>query len=420
MLSLKLALRFLKPSSGPVLSGFMSLASTVGIAIGVMALITGLSAMNGFEAELENRVLSVIPQVQVRAFDRQFKDAQGQADALKSASPEILAAAPAVELNAIVHNRRNFQAVMLLGIDESERAVINIERYLSLPFEELAKLSDAGEKPIILGRTLAESLNLKIGDTVHVMYLDHDGKDGGSADLSMTMQGITSYDFTLAGTLSIGGQLDSAIAVMSLKDALRIGELTGANAIHLKTSDFLNCLNIVYEASSNMTEKASLTSWMSTQGKLYRDIQMVRSVMYLAMIMVMGVACFNIIGTLFMLVNERRAEIAILLTLGQSRSAVLAIFCLVGLFKGAIGTIIGGVLGIALSLNLTAAMSWIESVLGIKFLNENIYFISFIPAQLSWFDVILISMTALVMSGLAALFPALKASRTDPSQILNG
>ena len=159
---------------------------------------------------------------------------------------------------------------------------------------------------------------------------------------------------------------------------------------------------------------------MASQGKLYNDIQMIRSVMYLAMIMVMMVACFNIIGTLYMLVSERRDEIAILLTLGFKRQDIMKTFTLVGLIKGAIGTLIGAILGILLSLNLTTLTTFLEQLLNTKFLNENIYFISFIPSRLGIFDVMLVICTALMMSILAALFPAFKASRTDPAQILNG
>ncbi len=419
ILSLKLALRFIKARQGATLSSFMSLASTVGIAIGVLALITGLSAMNGFEYELQNRILSVIPQVQVKAQAKSFDNASLEAQKLMASSEQIEAVAPVVELSAIIHNHQDFHAVGLLGIDESENQVINIEKFLTISLQDLNQnFNDL--RPIVLGKALAENFGLKIGDKIQIMNLDLEGSHSSGNDLSRAIQGISSYEFTLVGTLSIGGQLDNNFAITSLNTARAIGNLKSENTLHVKTTDFLRCLPIVYQSSNVLTQRATLTSWMASQGKLYNDIQMIRSVMYLAMIMVMMVACFNIIGTLYMLVSERRDEIAILLTLGFKRQDIMKTFTLVGLIKGAIGTLIGAILGILLSLNLTTLTTFLEQLLNTKFLNENIYFISFIPSRLGIFDVMLVICTALMMSILAALFPAFKASRTDPAQILNG
>ncbi len=418
MPSLKLALRFLRHKSAGALSGFMSLASTAGIAIGVLALITGLSAMNGFEYELENRVLSVIPQVQLHSTAPNFDNAANQAQSLIQASDAVTAAVPAVEVSAIVHNKESFQPVLLLGLSPDERQVISMENFMSVSLDDLND-ADKESPPLVLGKSLAKSFNLNIGDRVSIIYLKKQDPDdtGGGFEI---FGGLASHEFILTGTLSIGGQLDNSLAVTTIPAAKALADLTECNTIHVKTNDFLNAPAIVYKASSSLNESASLSSWMNTQGKLYRDIQMIRQVMYLAMIMVMAVACFNIIAALFMQVKERRSEIAILITLGLKPSAVIRIFTMVGLLKGSYGTFIGVVLGIMLSLNLTEAVVLIERLFDTKFLNENIYFINFIPARLEVSDIILVAATAVIMSTAAAIYPAIKASRTDPAKILNG
>lgn len=433
MLSVNLAMSMIRSKSSGVLSHFISLASTVGIALGVCALIVGLSAMNGFEYELENRVLSVIPQVQLRS-DRPegFADPVLQSNLLKE-DENILGAAPSVSLNIIVHNQKDFLPVVLNGVDPQIDEVIGLDRFLTVPVAKLCEVSAAllsadrskliqtqgrlPPLPMILGRQAALKLNLEIGDEFNVIIIDNQDPQGGSLTRAMTH--LNSVKFYVLGTLNLGGQLDSMIALTSPDVALLISNLQRPNIINVKTTDFLNCLQLVYQAGSKMTEQAYLTSWMSSQGKLYHDIQMVRSIMYLAMILVMAVACFNIIGTLFMQAAERKGEIAILMTLGLKRSAVMKVFTLVGLIKGLQGAVIGLILGVIAALNLTAITSLIERIMGTSFLNENIYFISFIPSRLMLSDILLVMATAVVMAALASLYPAYKASKLDPAALLN-
>ncbi len=433
MLSVNLAMSMIRSKSKGVLSHFISLASTVGIALGVCALIVGLSAMNGFEYELENRVLSVIPQVQLRS-DRPegFADPALQSTLLKE-DKNILGAAPSVALNIIVHNQKDFLPVSLSGVDPQINEVIGLDRFLTVKIADLCAASDellSADRakllqtqgslpplPMILGRQAAMILGLEQGDEFGAIIIDREDPQNDSLTRAMTH--LNSVKFYVLGTLNLGGQLDSMIALTSPQIALTISNLQRPNIINIKTADFLNCLPLVYQAGSKMTEQAYITSWMSSQGKLYHDIQMVRSIMYLAMILVMAVACFNIIGTLFMQAAERKSEIAIMMTLGLKRSSVMKIFTLVGLIKGLQGALIGLVLGVIAALNLTSITSFVESLMGTSFLNENIYFISFIPSRLMLSDILLVTATAVVMAALASLYPAYKASKLDPAALLN-
>ncbi len=418
MLSLTLALRFLRGRHKAVLSGFMSLASTVGIALGVTALIVGLSAMNGFERELKERVLSVIPEVRLTASRGYFQDAD-RAAALLRHKEHIEGVAPAAELQVILHNRRDFVPTLLNGLSAESGTVINLERFLSVPLSALTagEITDEAPDlpPLIVGAGIARRLNVTVGDTLQVLCL----KKGGD-QLASALKGLNGQSFRVVGLLELGGQLDSVTALTSLPAALTLSGLKGPNVLHVRSDDPLSALPLVYAALDGFPEPVNLSSWLNSEGKLYRDIQMIRSVMYLAMLMVMAVASFNIVGTLFMQVAERREEIAILRTMGMSRLRIVSLFTLVGLLKGAQGTLVGVISGTLLALNLTPLTHALEALTGAELLNARIYFINFIPSEVRLADILIIALTALVMSALAALAPALRAAALRPAAILNG
>ena len=224
----------------------------------------------------------------------------------------------------------------------------------------------------------------------------------------------------VVGIIHIGGQLDAAVALMHYDVLKDMANLAGPNVIHIKTDDLQQTNEIVYQATSGkIKESAYLVTWMSSQGKLYHDIQMVRQIMFVAMFLVLAVACFNIVSNLLMMVGEKRREIAILLTMGMKPRTVVRTFSLMGLISGGYGALCGLVAGVVVSLLITPVTSSFRSWFGFDLLNEEVYFINFIPCRLELFDVCLVLGISLLMSWGAALYPALRAAHVKPAQELN-
>ncbi len=407
-LSFALGRRFSLSRRYGALARFMSLSSTVGIAVGVCALIVGLSAMNGFERELENRVLSLIPAAQLKN-DTGLAHYEEDLKVLRQGR-DILAAAPTVELGGVFSKDSSFAPAALFGIDPNEeREVVAFDRFMDVSADTLVKESEAN--PIILGAGLARRLNLKTGDEVDFITVNAQGGEN-------LLQQPVSATFKVIGFVTTGGQIDSMLAFTSLENALETGGLSYPNVIHLKTLSMLNAGQQAYQAARGLADRGSLTSWMTTQGKLYNDIQMIRGVMYIAMILVMAVACFNIVANLIMSVSEKSREIAILLTMGAKRGLILKAFTCCGLLSGMRGTLYGLVFGCLISEGLTPFTVVLKEY-SITLLNPDIYFVSFIPAELKLSDVVLVAACAIIMSLLASLYPALKASRIAPARELS-
>ena len=414
MLAFTLGLRFYRSKRYGALARFMSFASITGIAVGVFALIVGLSAMNGFEYELKNRVLSVIPAAEITSNSPYFVNEKECIDSLLSSS-DILAVAPAVRTEAVLNNGGNFAPIALLGVDpKKEPKVIDIERFLSVKLDALSTDSE-NEYGVILGEECARRLNLLAGDSVKVI-LSNALKDNNGNPLSRPADAV----LKVVGTLKIGGELDASFALISIDSAKSILDIKGPNSFHIKVKDMLNVRDEVLKAAVNFPQSAQLQTWMTTQGKLYHDIQMIRSIMNLVMLLVMAVASFNIVSNLIMAVSEKSREIAVLLTAGATRGLIIRTFTVMGVISGACGTFIGVIVGCILSLTLTPVLSFIESIFNIKLLNPKIYFIDFIPSQLLISDVIMVACCALCMSFIASLYPAVKASKIKPAQELCG
>lgn len=422
-LSLRLALRFLRSRRYGPLARFMSAASTAGIAIGVCALIIGLSAMNGFERELENRILAVLPSGQIKSTAPSFINSGRILETIRSA-PGIKAAAPVVELEGVLARGRNFAPAAVLGIyPEQERLVSAFEQYLEGGLEEL-KAADAegaegsegternDESAAIIGAGIARKLGLKKGDHFQLMLSQN---NGGTSLPSRPL----AASIKVAGFFRTGGQTDSGLVFMHADQAAQLAGLSGPNCVHVRTQTLLASPIYVTRAAAVLDERARATSWTQSQGKLYNDIQLVRAVMYLAMIMVMAVACFNIVANLIMSVSEKSREIAILLTMGAGRGLIVRIFCQMGLLAALRGTLIGTVCGCAIAAGLTPLTRGLESLLGIKFLNADLYFIDFIPSELKLSDLLLVICCSVVMSLAASTWPALRAAAVKPALELN-
>lgn len=407
-LPLFLGLRYSRSRRRNGFIAFISASSLIGIALGVMALILGLSAMNGFERELKDRVLSVVPQGELDAVEQPLPDWPRLRDYLL-AQPGVEAAAPVIRLNGLLEHGSALKGVQLRAVlPELEANLSDAGKYMT--GRGLRELQP-GEHGVILGKTIADKLGVKLGDAV-ALLLPQGGDQAG-------IKNPKREALTVVGLLEIGGQLDGLLGFMHLADAQTItGMGSGVEGFSLRVSDVLKAQSITVAAAQQFPHHVYVRSWMNSQGYLYQDIQMVRTVMYVVMLMVVAVACFNIVSTLVMAVNEKRSEIAILKTMGASPGQIRLTFVIQGMVNGVAGALLGAMLGGLLSSKLTQILSFIEGLIGHRFLNPDIYFIDFLPTELHMQDLLIVTGAAILMSLVATLYPAWRASGLVPSREL--
>ncbi|OOF32077.1 lipoprotein-releasing ABC transporter permease subunit LolE [Salinivibrio proteolyticus] len=407
-LSLAIGRRFSRARQRNRLVSFISLSSVIGIAIGVMVIIVGLSAMNGFERELNQRVLSVVPHAQVFGVNGPLEDWQ-QVKRQALQHPQVVAAAPYVEMTVLMEHGSALKPAQIRAVSPSdESAVSRIGAFIDGGWDSLP----AGQSNIVLGQGVADSLGVKVGDWLTVMI--------PAADASLKLRSPQRVRMQVGGLLRLGGQIDHALALMRLSDAQQLMALDDAvTGVSLKVEPVLEARRIVREVGQTLSAYVYMKDWTSEFGYLYRDIHLVRSIMYLVMVLVIGVACFNVVSTLMMSVKDRAADIAILRTMGAGDTLIRRIFIWYGLFAGALGSLIGSVLGVLLASNLTQLIQWIEQVVGHRFLSGDVYFINFLPSELRVSDVVVVSLTAMLLSLLAAWYPARRACQLQPAAVLS-
>lgn len=386
---------------------FISVASILGIAIGVSALILGLSAMNGFERELENRILSVIPHGQLVSAKQPVSNWQPMAEQLNNATG-IVAVAPFVPLEGLLSRGAKLKAVRLQGVQpELEAQVSTLTPYLEGASLNVLK---PGERGLILGKTIADQLGLKVGDSVSLL-LPAPGGDGFASPKR--------HSFTLQAVLNLGGQLDSVLGYTHLEDAQQLSEIGDAvTGFHVRVDEVLAADKITMYAAMGLPVAFYVSSWMESQGNIYHDIQLVRTLMIVVLLLVMAVASFNIVSTLVMAVNEKKGDIAILKTMGAGPWQIRGAFVVQGMLNGITGVLLGGLLGLLLATRLSEMVGGIEQLTGHRFLNPDIYFIDFIPTEFHWADLWLVTGSALTLIFIATIYPAWRAGKLLPRQLL--
>ncbi|CAM3026214.1 lipoprotein-releasing ABC transporter permease subunit LolE [Vibrio diazotrophicus] len=408
-LSMFIGGRFSRAKQRNKMVSFISLSSTIGIAVGVAVIIIGLSAMNGFERELQNRVLSVIPHGEFEGVRQPINNWQ---DIVKKANEnsEVEAAAPYVKMTALAEKGAQLKAIEVRGIDpQMERAVSSLSQYVT---DNAWQDFTPGQQQVILGKGVADKLDAKVGDFITLMIPSSNSENRVQAPKRVRVK--------IAGLLALNGQIDHSLALLPIEDAQQYSNLGDAvTGVSIKVRNVLAATNVVREVGTTLNEYVYLRSWQQKFGFLYRDIQMVRSIMYLVMVLVIGVASFNIVSTLMMAVKDRAAEIAILRTMGASDGLVKRIFVWQGVFSGVLGGVVGSVLGVLVALNLTPMVKALESLIGHQFLSGDIYFVDFLPSQVIAGDVFLVSGTAIALSLLATWYPASRASKLNPASVLS-
>ncbi|CAH0525562.1 Lipoprotein-releasing system transmembrane protein LolE [Vibrio hippocampi] len=408
-LSFFIGQRFSRAKQRNKMVSFISISSIVGIAVGVAVIVVGLSAMNGFERELNQRVLSVIAHGEFEGVNEPIYNWQRIADTSLSNS-NVVAAAPYVRMTALVERGKDLKAVEIKGVEPSlEQKVSSLAQFVD---KEAWQSFKAGENRVILGRGVANELNVEVGDSVTLMI--------PTTTDATKIQAPRRVRVKVHGLLTLNGQIDHNLALVPLEDAQQYARLGDkVTGVSIKMDDVFAARYTVRQIGMQLTDYVYLRSWEQKYGFLHRDIQLVRTIMYLVMFLVIGVACFNIVSTLMMAVKDRAGDIAILRTMGASDGLVKRIFIWQGLFSGVVGSVIGGGLGCLLALNLTPMIASLERLIGHKFLSGDIYFVDFLPSELRVEDVVTVALTAMVLSLIATWYPAKKASQLNPASVLS-
>jgi lipoprotein-releasing system permease protein len=382
----------------------------VGVAIGVAVLIVVLSVMNGFESELRNRILSLTSHATISAFGAGLPDWRATAQRIEN-SPDVLASAPYIEDQALLVAGAKSSGTMVIGVlpEEEEKVAAVGSKMSSGKFESLA----AGQYGIVLGSELAKALSVGLGDQVILV----------TSMRSTTPLGVRPRyrSFKVIGTFAAGMyEYDRNLAYIHLQDAAvlyRMGaDVTG---LRLKLTDMFEAPRVVRALALSLGgDGYYIDDWTRKHANFFRSIQLTKTVMFVILLLVVGVAAFNIVSTLVMVVKEKQSDIAILRTIGASPRSILAIFASQGTAIGAIGTLAGIALGVLISFNLESLVHGLETLLGTQFMDAQVYYMSDLPASVQWSDVLKISLTAFGLCCLSTLYPSWRAARTQPARAL--
>src|SRR6201992_3719753 len=388
---------------------FITWASLLGVAVGVAALITVLSVMNGFESELRGRLLSLSAHATLTSSGGAIGDWQARMGQLRG-SPGLIGEAPFLDTDAMLSKQSSMSGAIVRGIEpEWEPKVSSIGE--AMREGKLADLTP-GSNRIILGRMLAYQLQVGLGDTVVVMIPGNSDANGGTFTPRL-------QEFEVAGTFEVGLQEhDSVLALVNLSDAEALRGLSGPTGIRLRFDDVLKAPVLARLAAERIHPPLQRRDWTQENEAYFRAIRIEKTTTSLILLLIVAVAVFNIVATLVMVVNDKRTDIAILRTLGLSPGGVLAVFMTQGVLIGWIGTALGVGLGLALALNGDVIVPFLEGTFGFTIMDPDVYAVPAIPSELHPPDVVRIAVAALILTFVATIYPARQASRTQPAEAL--
>jgi lipoprotein-releasing system permease protein len=407
-LSLYIGLRYTAAERSNHFISFISLASMLGLMLGVAALIVVLSVMNGFDRELKQRILGMVPHASISAYGGAIEDWQTLLAQLEQ-NPDVLAAAPFIQAQGMLTNRGVVRGALINGIDpEMETRVSILGNHITQGSLEALNEQRFG---IVLGDLLARYLGARVGDKVTLVM----------PEASVSVAGVVPRlkRFTVVGIFEVGAELDANLAYISLESAAKIKRLdTGVEGIRLKFENLFAAPMKSREIAGRLEGYFRASDWTRTHGNLFQAIQLEKKMIGLLLFLIVLVAAFNIVSTLVMVVTDKKADVAILRTLGATPGRIMRIFMVQGTVIGVMGTVLGTLLGVALAYTISYLIAWVEEVFNIQFLNADVYFISYLPSELQWPDVAVITLTAMVISFLATIYPAWRASKTHPAEAL--
>jgi lipoprotein-releasing system permease protein len=388
---------------------FISLTSMLGIALGVTALITVLSVMNGFERELRERILGMASHATISGTDGTLVGWSGLIDQARE-HPDVVGVAPYVQAEAMLNRGGVVRGALVRGVlPETEPEVSEIDRFME---EGSMNSLRPGEFNVLLGIGLARALGARVGTKVTLI----------APTATVTPAGVLPRlrRFTVTGIFKVDhGQFDSALAVTHVADAGRLFQLgERVSGLRIKLNDMFDAPRISKQLARSFGGRYWVRDWTQHNANFFRALKTEKTVMFVILTLIVAVAAFNIVSTLVMVVTDKESDIAILRTLGTSPASVMVIFMVQGTLIGLIGTLLGMLGGATLASNVETVVPAIESVFGMKFLPPDIYYISEVPSDMRWPDVLLISGVAFIMSMLATIYPAWRASRTQPAEAL--
>lgn len=391
------------------LLSFVAGVSAFGIALGVAALIIVLSVMNGFQRDVRDRMLSVVSHVEVFApaggslsnIDQTMREAKQ--------NPQVIGEAPFVSAQALVAHGDDMRGVIVRGIDPAlEPTVTDLAG--QIPKEALDQLTP-GSFNVILGKQLANLLGVREGMKVTIVA------PSGQVTPAGVMPRLKQVN--VVGTFDSGHyEYDSGMLMMQYEDAQRIFRLAAPSGIRLKLQDLNKAPQVVQELAHTLSGNLLLRDWTMQNRTWFAAVQMEKRMMFIILSIIIAVAAFNLIATLVMTVADKRADIAILRTLGASASSIMGIFVIQGAFVGIIGTVVGLIFGLLVAFNIDVIVPFFERLLGFQFLPQDVYLVSEIPSAPLLSDIVSICLVSLVLSFVVTLYPSWRASRINPAEAL--
>jgi len=404
-----IGLRYTRAKRRTQFISFITLTSVLGIALGVTALITVLSVMNGFEAELRERILGMTSHATVTGRNGQLDNWRELDQKLKDYA-HVEGTAPFISGQVMINADRRVSGTMLNGImPDYESRVSEVADKM-----KAGKLSDlvAGQYGIVLGAELANYLGVMMGDKITVI----------SPQINSTPAGIVPRmrRFTVVGIFQVGMyEYDRNMALINIEDAAKLFRMDNAvSGLRIKLDDLFNAPQITRALATALYDEYQVSDWTLAHSNFFRAIQTEKRVMFIILLLIVAVAAFNIVSTLVMVVTDKRGDIAILKTQGLTSGSVMGIFMVLGSIIGVVGTALGTLGGVLLALNVETIVPAIEKLFQIQFMAADVYYISELPSKLVWSDVYVIAGMAFFLSLLATIYPAWQASRINPAEVL--
>lgn len=408
-LELFVGLRYTRAKRRNHFISFISLTSMLGIALGVTALITVLSVMNGFEKELRERILGMAAHATVSGEGGRLEGWQEVAKRLEG-HPRLLGLAPYIQAEGMLTEADTVRGTRVRGIlPEAEPRVSTVgSQMIEGRLEDLVP----GAFGMLLGKDLARVLAVGVGDRVTLV----------APQARVTPAGVLPRlrRFTVVGVFEVGMyEYDAGLALVHIEDAAKLFGLGDAvSGVRLRIDDMFTAPRVAPEIASQLPGRYWVSDWTQQHANFFRAVRTEKTVMFVILTLIVAVAAFNIVSTLVMVVSDKKSDIAILRTLGASPRSIMGTFMVQGTIIGIVGTVLGVVGGVALALNVETVVAGIEELFRVKFLSPDVYYISDLPSDMHWSDVARIALVALVLSLTATLYPAWRASRTQPAEAL--
>ena len=404
-ISLYIGLRYTRARRSNHFISFIALVSMIGLTLGVAVLITVLSVMNGFDRELKNRVLGMIPQATVSS--TQILTNWPELAKKIQQHEHVKGVAPFTQLQGMLTAQGQVAGIMVSGIEpEYEKNVSIIQNHMvEGSIDQLKK----GEFGIVLGKQMTDSLGLGLNDNITLVLPEATPSPAGVVPRFKR--------FKIVGIFSIGAEVDSMMGYIALNDASTLLRLPdGAQGIRLKLDDIFRAPEVADDIVKDLPSNFYASNWTFTHGNLFSAIQMEKAMVSLLLFLIVLVAAFNIVSSLVMVVTDKKSDIAILRTLGASPSTITRIFMVQGTIIGVIGTVSGAILGIIFASSISGFIGWLNSAFGLNLFDA--YFINYLPSYLRWQDVVIIVCLSLLLSFLATIYPAFRAAKTQPAEAL--